>query len=312
MTVVPLEVRTLRLVTAIAEEGSVTRAAGRLHLTQSAVSHQLREIETRLKTPLFLRLKKRMVPTPAGERLLASAKSLLAEVARVEGDLARLASDREGVLRLATECYTCYHWVPPVLAEYARMRPHVDVSILANETRHPLDSLLDGKLDVGILSTPTADGRISQTPLFTDEMVAIMSPSHPLARKERIRPQDFAGETLVLYTGPDDSTLYQRVLVPAGVAPRQLIVVQLTEAIVQMVKAGLGIGCLARWAVEHEVAAGELAAVRLSGGGLKRRWYAATLRAASGIGYVQDFVKLLARSGRPFGEGSGASVRLAG
>jgi LysR family transcriptional regulator for metE and metH len=102
------------------------------------------------------------------------------------------------------------------------------------------------------------------------------------------------------------------VLVPAGVAPRQLIVVQLTEAIVQMVKAGLGIGCLARWAVELDVAAGELAAVRLPGGGLKRRWYAATLRAASGIGYVQDFVKLLARSGRPFGEGAGAGVRLAG
>ncbi|HKC23490.1 MAG TPA: LysR substrate-binding domain-containing protein, partial [Thermoanaerobaculia bacterium] len=87
------------------------------------------------------------------------------------------------------------------------------------------------------------------------------------------------------------------------------------EAIVEMVKAGLGISCLARWAVEREIASGDLAAVRLSHGGLRRRWCAATLRATAGLGYVQDFVRLLARSGRPFGEGTEVAakrVRLAG
>ncbi len=315
MSVMRLEIRHLRLITAIADEGSVTRAAGRLHLTQSAVSHQLRDVETRIGAPLFLRLKKRMVPTPAGEKLLGSARALLLEVARVEEDLGRLASNREGVLRLATECYTCYHWVPPVLAEYARMHPRVDVQIVSDATRQPLEALLEGRLEVGVVSTPVVDGRLSLTPLFSDEMVAVMSPGHPLASRERVRPEDFADETLILYTGPEDSTLFQRVLTPANVAPRQLMQVQLTEAIVEMVKAGLGISCLARWAVEREIASGDLAAVRLSHGGLRRRWCAATLRATAGLGYVQDFVRLLARSGRPFGEGTEVAakrVRLAG
>jgi LysR family transcriptional regulator for metE and metH len=308
---IQLEIRHLRLVTSIADEGSVTRAAGKLHLTQSALSHQLRDVETKIGAPLFLRLKKRMVPTPAGEKLLSSARPLLLEVARVEEEVSRLASDKEGVLRVATECYTCYHWLPPVMAEYVRMRPRVDVVIAADETRRPLEALIDGRLEVAVVSTPVADGRLTLTPLFSDEMVAVMSPSHPYAKKDRIRPEDFARETLILYTSPQDSTLYKRVLVPAGVTPKRHIQVQLTEAIVQMVKADMGISCLARWAIEHEVAAGELVAVRLSHGGLRRKWYAATLRAASGIGYVQDFVKLLARSGQPFGEGSSKKERVA-
>jgi LysR family transcriptional regulator for metE and metH len=306
---VDLELRHLRLVAAIADEGSVTKAAGRLHLTQSALSHQLRELESRVGTPLFLRLKRRMVPTPSGEKLLASARSLLLSAARVAEEIGRLASGREGVLRLATECYTCYHWVPPVLVEYGRMRPGVDVEIVADATRRPLEALEEGRLEVAIVSSPVDDARLLLTPLFSDEMVAVMRPDHPLASRSRIRPEDFANETLVLYTGPEDSTLFQRVLTPAHVAPRQLMKVQLTEAIVEMVKAGIGISCLARWAVEREVASGDLVAVRLSHGGLRRRWFAATLRATGGIGYVQDFVRLLARSGRPFGEGTEGTVR---
>lgn len=307
-----LEIRHLRLVSAIADEGSVTKAAGRLHLTQSALSHQLRDVETRLGTPLFLRLRRRMVPTPAGEKVLGWARALLLDVGRMEDDLVRLASRREGVLRLATECYTCYHWVPPVLAEYAKEHPLVDVQIVADATRKPLEALLDGRLELAILSTPVADGRLATTPLFTDEMLVVTSPRHPFAGRERIRPEDFRDETLILYTGPEDSTLYERVLVPAGVAPRHLMQIQLTEAIVELVKADLGIGCLARWAVDHELASGALRGIRLSHGGLKRRWFAATLKAASDARYVGDFARLLARSGRPFGEAPAKSVRLAG
>jgi LysR family transcriptional regulator, regulator for metE and metH len=295
-----LEVRHLRLVTAIADEGGVTKAAGVLHVTQSALSHQLRDVESRLGTPLFLRLKRRMVPTPAGERLLRSARPLLAEVSRVEDELGRIASDREGVLRLATECYTCYHWVPAVLREYVKSHPRVDVQIAAEATRRPLEALLAGRLEVAVLASPVSDARLAMTPLFTDEMVVVMSPDHRLASRARMRARDFQDETLILYAGPEDSTLFERVLIPAGVAPRRLMQIQLTEAIVEMVKAGLGISCLARWAVEREMATGELVGVRLAGGGLKRRWSAATLRVASAPSYVRDFVRLLARTGKPF------------
>jgi LysR family transcriptional regulator for metE and metH len=104
-----LEVRHLKLVETVAKEGGMTKAAYRLHLTQSALSHQLRDIEAKLGTPLFLRLNKRMLLTQAGERLLSAAPLVLDELKRVEEDIRQIAVHREGILRISTECYTCYH-----------------------------------------------------------------------------------------------------------------------------------------------------------------------------------------------------------
>src|SRR5438874_10611157 len=124
-----LEVRHLKLVAAVADVGSLTRAGDRLHLTQSALSHQLRDIEARLGAPLLLRIGKRLVLTPAGERLLASAKAVLAQLEHTEAEIRQMGREKAGVLRLTTECYTCYHWLPPLLMHYRRRLPRVEVRI---------------------------------------------------------------------------------------------------------------------------------------------------------------------------------------
>src|SRR5678816_1112680 len=124
-----LEVRHLQLVAAVAEMGSLTRAGDRLHLTQSALSHQLRGIESRLGAPLFLRVGKRLVLTPAGERLLASARDVLERLQQTERDIREMGRDGAGLLRLTTECYTCYHWLPALLTRYRRRFPRVEVRI---------------------------------------------------------------------------------------------------------------------------------------------------------------------------------------
>ncbi|HEY7509140.1 MAG TPA: LysR substrate-binding domain-containing protein [Vicinamibacteria bacterium] len=294
-----LEVRHLKLVTAIAEEGGVTRAASRLHLTQSALSHQLAGLEGRLGTRLFLRLGRRMVLTPAGQALVAAAGPLLEDLGRAEETVARIGSARAGVLRLATECYTCYHWVPPLMREFARRWPAVELRIVAEATRAPLDALAAGRLDLAVVSSPARDRRFATTPLFADELVAVMAPTHPLAGRSWLRPSDFAEENLILYTSPEESTAFQKMLVPAGVTPRQVSEIQLTEAIVEMVKAGLGVSVLARWSVAPHLAAGTLRAARLGRRGLRRRWTAATLRAAPRPEWLDAFVSLLARAAQP-------------
>ena len=147
-----LEVRHLRMVTAIAASGSVTHAAAELHLTQSAVSHQLRGIEERLGTALFLRLGKRMVVTAAGERVLATARRVLGELTAAEAEIRRLATHEAGVLRVCAQCNTGYHWLPPLVEAFRRKHPQVEVSIAVECTMRPVEALLEGRLDLAIVT----------------------------------------------------------------------------------------------------------------------------------------------------------------
>jgi LysR family transcriptional regulator, regulator for metE and metH len=290
-----LEVRHLRLVTAVAECGSLTRAGDRLHLTQSALSHQLRDIESRLGAALFLRVGKRLVLTPAGERLLTSARDVLDRLQQTEQDIRDMGRDRAGLLRLTTECYTCYHWLPALLTRYRKRFPRVEVRIDVDATRKPMEGLLAGKLDLGIVSSPVRDRRFTVTPVFEDELVVIAAPTHPFAKRTHIRPEDMRGETLLVYPPREESTVLNEVLLPAGVMPDRVDEVLLTEAIIEMVKAGLGVSVIARWAVQPQLASGALVARRLTQRGLRRRWSAVTPKELGKADFVREFIELLAR-----------------
>jgi LysR family transcriptional regulator for metE and metH len=294
-----LEVRHLKLIMAVAEEGGVTRAGNRLHLTQSALSHQLKDAEERLGTPLFLRVNKKMVLTPAGERLLDSARRVLPELARVVDDVRRIASERQGVLRISTECYTCYHWLPGLLTVFGEKFPRIEVQIVVEATRRPVTALLEGKLDLAIVMSETRDRRLAFTPLFRDELVVLVKPDHALASRPFVRAEDFAGEVYLTHFPVQESSVFQKVLGPAGVSPRRISQVQLTEAIIEMTKAGLGISVLARWAAAEAIKTGALRALPLTARGFYREWSAATLRSNSTPAHLHEFVRLLATSSLP-------------
>ena len=290
-----LETRHLRLVEAVAAHGTLTGAGTRLHLTQSALSHQLLDLEGRLRVSLFHRLGKRMVPTAAGQRLLEAAHQALPHLREAEEELHRLATGRSAVLRLSTECYTCYHWLPSVLQPFNQRFPAVEVQIVAEATRHPLQALLEGKIDLAIIHDDGEDERLEYYPLFHDELVVVMRPDHPLAARPYVAAEDFAEEHLIIYTAPPgESTVFRRVLLPAGIVPRRVSHIQLTEAIVEMVKGGMGISVLARWAVLPHVAAGTLEALPLTRTGLHRQWKAAVIRGVIPE-YIAEFARLVAR-----------------
>jgi LysR family transcriptional regulator, regulator for metE and metH len=293
--VLHLEVRHLRLIETVAREGGITKAAHRLHLTQSALSHQLRDIEEKLGTSLFIRLNKKMLLTQAGERLLNAAPLVLDELRRAEEDIRQIALHREGMLRISTECYTCYHWLPAVLRPFQEVFPRVEVRIVAEATRRPIEALLDGRLDLAITSCVTRNRKLTFKPLFRDELVVITSPQHPLALRPYVTAKDLAAEHLLVYALPNEElTVFQKVLVPAGVKPKQVSRVELTEAIIEMVKAGLGISVMARWAVAPHVEAGALRALPLTARGLHRQWSAAMIRHKAQPPYLRKFVELIA------------------
>jgi LysR family transcriptional regulator for metE and metH len=289
----PLDAKHLRLLQAIVDEGGVSAAARKLHLTQPALSHQLHTAEEELGARLFDRINKKMVLTAAGRRLLDRSRSILQDLATAEKEL-RSTPAGPPPLRISTECYTCYHWLPARLQLFQEAFPGADVQIVVEATHHPLTALLAGQLDIGIVANPLRHKRLDFHPLFEDELVVILHPDHPLASSKFFRPEDFSDQHFLLYAiPPKESTVLQKVLVPAGVTPRKITHVPLTEAILEMVRAGIGIAVFARWAVAPLLATGELCAVRLTRWGVRRSWFAAVRRNRLRPPSVDAFVSLL-------------------
>src|SRR3982750_1167884 len=234
---VDLELRHLRLVAGIADAGSMTGAADQLHLTQSALSHQLRDIEGRIGTPFFARVGRRMVLTAAGRRMLETARRVLGELDRAEEEIRRIASDGGGAIRVCTQCNTGYHWLAPLLATFQRKHPRVDVHIAADATARPVEALLDGRVDLAVLIDPDPDRRFRLRPLFGDEMVAVVAKQHPLARKRWAGAEDLAAHHLLLYTSrPEESFVLRKLLAPAGLVPARVSFIMLTEAMIELAR----------------------------------------------------------------------------
>jgi LysR family transcriptional regulator for metE and metH len=182
-----------------------------------------------------------------------------------------------------------------VLQEFRQLHPSVDVEVVPSATARPLAALIAGRLDLSIVSTVTRDRRIAFTPLFEDELLLVVAPGHRLAGRRNVDPAELRRERVLLYSKPDDSYVYRRVLAPAGVSPRQVTPIQLTEAMIELVKSSMGVGILARWAIQRELDAGVVAAASLGPDGIRRRWRAATRAAGTTPAYLAAFVEFLRR-----------------
>jgi LysR family transcriptional regulator, regulator for metE and metH len=295
-----LELKHLLLVQQIAEAGSMTAAAERLNLTQSALSHQLRGIETCFDTPFFSRVgRPHLRNAPAG-RGGQTPERRVADVARAEEDLRRIAGHGDGVIRVCTQCNTGYHWLGPLLKVFARKHPRVSIHVAVDATDSPIAAVVDGRVDLAILSGETTDRRVRTRPLFRDEMVAVVPSAHPLAARRWVRPLDLAAEHLLIYASrPEESFVLTQVLAPAGVRADRVSFLMLTEAIVELARAGVGVGVLPRWSIERALASGGLVALSITRRGMHRQWTAATLAAQSDPAYLTDFVALIIERAAP-------------
>jgi LysR family transcriptional regulator for metE and metH len=292
-----LEVRHLQLVAAIVDEGTLTRASERLHLTQSALSHQLLEVEQRIGTPLFHRISRRMTLTDAGHRVLETSRRVLSDLAQAEDELLQFATHRRGTIRIATQCYTVYHWLPTVMKRFEQKYPNVDVRIEVEATGDPFEALLNGLLDVAFVHNDPPERGIEVETLFEDEMKVIAAPGHRFAKQSFVRASDLAEETFLTYSSLRGNFVYDRLLRPAGLEPKKHLQVRLTEAIIELVKAGTGVAVLAQWAAAPYVAAGSIVAVPLTRRGCPRQWRVASLAARPMPAFTRAFVDMVASHG---------------
>ena len=272
-----IELRHIRLVAALAAHGTVTAAARALSLSQSALSHQLRELELRLRTPLYVRTQQRMIPTPAGEQLGAVVSRVAKDLREFELQVrSGRYSDASGQIRLVAESHTTYHWLPLVLQSFRESWPGIDVQVRPELAHSVFNALRDGVVDIGVVQTGSSDRRILTRFLFDDSYVLVTSPQHPLQARPFITLDALGEEQLLINgTGPG-GPIEDDVLKPAGVVPEQVTYMPLTETILEMVAADMGVSILSKWAVRPWLAAGRVRAVRLTEFGVARRWYVAT------------------------------------
>lgn len=289
-----MEIRHLRLIKAIVEEGSITKAIDTLHLTQSALSHQLKEAEYQLGTKIFLRDKKKLVLTKAGEKLYQTANEILEKLSATQKEIKQLLSGEIGEIRISTECYSSYHWLPSVLKQFHLLYPNIELKIVMEATHYPLQKLQENIIDIAITSDPVKNENIKYIELFQDEMVMVVSEDHHWTNQKFVDAEDFVQEHLLIHSMPLETvTVYQFLLAPANVTPKKITPLPLTEASIEMVKADMGVMAMAKWAVQPYLKNNAIKTVKIGRYGLKRKHYIAIMNDKSYPEYFNDFITFL-------------------
>jgi LysR family transcriptional regulator for metE and metH len=286
-----LEIRHLRTLAALRSAGSLVRAAQLLNLTQSALSHQIKLLEDRYGGPLFERKSVPIGFTATGARLLRLADTLLPEIELAERDVARLMQGDQGQLRVALECHTCFDWLMPVMDEFRKRWPEVEIDLVSGFHSEPVELLRAGNADLVIGSDYSA--QYATYPLFRFEILTVMAQKHRLANQRRLAAADFEGETLITYPVPEERIdLIREVLRPAGVQYSRRTA-ELTVAILQLVASRRGIAALPNWAIKNYVDYDYVIARPVGEAGLWSDLYVSVPEALRQKAYVADFVKVI-------------------
>lgn len=292
-----IELRHLKTLVALRDTGSLVEAAERVFLTQSALSHQIKDLETRVGCSLFIRKTRPARFTTAGKRLLKLADDVLPCVHSAEQDIARLAGGESGRIFMAIECHSCFEWLLPAITEYREHWPDVELDIASGFHFAPLPALARGDLDLVITADPIAELGLAYLPLFSYEAQLALPRDHELVDKPWIEPADLAREVLICY--PVDRNrldIFSSFLEPAGVEPLRVRNAELTTMMIQLVASGRGLTCLPNWAL-HEYREQDYVVVKSLGEeGVWPTLYAAVRADQQTAAFIEGFVDVAKRT----------------
>jgi LysR family transcriptional regulator for metE and metH len=287
-----LEIRHLRTLAALRDTGSLVEAADRVFLTQSALSHQIKDLEERLGGALFVRKTRPVRFTAVGQRLLRLADEILPLLHGAERDLERLAGGAAGRLHMAIECHSCFEWLLPAINAYREAWPDVELDISSGFNFAPLPALARGDLDLVITSDPIRELDLAFLPLFSYEAQLALAATHRLAAKSWIEAEDLRTEVLICY--PVDRgrlDVFTAFLDPAGVEPLRVRTAELTPMMIQLVASGRGVTCLPNWALYEYLQKDYVVARSLGEEGVWPTLFAATRRDDADAPFMQAFVE---------------------
>lgn len=288
-----IEFRHLRTIKAIHEAGGLAKAADQLHITQSALSHQVKGLEDQAGVELFVRRSKPLRLSAAGMRLLRLANQVLPQIEATLNEFTGLRDGSSGRMHIAIECHACFEWLFPVLERFRKNWGDVDVDIRPGLAFDALPALMKEDVDLVVSSDPENLAGIEFIELFDYAPVFVASKDHPLAKKDYIDAADFRGETLITY--PVERTrldVFSELLIPAKVEPAAVRQAELTAVILLLVASNRGVSVLPDWVVREVKYSSDYITRPLTKTGITKRLYAAIRSDERDKPYMQELIKL--------------------
>jgi LysR family transcriptional regulator for metE and metH len=293
-----LERAHLEIIRAVHQHGSLTAAAEKLYLTQSALSHTVRKLEDQLGVAIWHREGRRLRPTQAGEYLLAVANRLVPQLLHVEERLMQFAQGERGALRIGMECHPCYQWLLKIVTPYLAAWPAVDVDVKQKFQFGGIGALFGYEIDMLVTPDPLFKTGLCFEPVFDYEQVLVVGPAHALRNAPYVQAKQLIDETLITYpVAIDRLDIYTQFLMPAGISPKRHKPIETTDIMLQMVASGRGVAALPRWLVAENAARFDVVPVQLGRQGIAKQIFLGIREADVDIDFVRAFVDL-ARSHR--------------
>jgi DNA-binding transcriptional LysR family regulator len=267
-----LDLTQLRTFRTVAETSSFTRAAARLYVTQSAVSHQIKALEEELGEALFIRTRHGVRLAEAGQAVLEHVDRIFEEVEALRRRLGHEGDQPAGRVRAAAATQAFVHLFAPHFRAFMEAHPRVEVVFRSTvSTDRTVADILAGVADVGFASKPVYSATLQVTELFEDELLLVVSPAHRLARAAVATVKDIRNERLILFErGASIRRASDAFFADVGIKPDLALESNDTDFIKLMVQNGVGISLLPSWATREEVRTKALAPVRIRGHRLKR------------------------------------------
>jgi len=274
-------------------QGTLTGAAEKLFLSQSALSHAIKKLEQQLGTPLWQKDGRRLRLTRAGDYLLGVAQRVLPQLEHAEQLMSEYAAGQRGILRIGIECHPCYQWLLKVVNPFLKVWPDVDVDVRQRFQFGGIGALFGYEIDVLITPDPLIRPGLTFIPVFDYEQVLVVAKNSVLASRRYVRPSDLEDQILITYpVEPERLDIFSGFLAPANTAPRRHKTIETTEIMLEMIAAGRGVGALPHWLVNEYQDRFQVTSVRIGTRGVKKKIYLGIRDQDSEINYINGFVSM--------------------
>ncbi len=275
----------------IVEEGSIANSAEKLFLTQSALSHQLRELEERLGFKVFLRARNKWKLTDEGNELYNLGNSILESIEKGFHNIEQLRTGSVGTIKVSTECYSFYQGLSLFIQKMGLLYPEINVDLIIEATHQPISKILSNEIDIAIVTSKPQDEILSSIEVYEDEIFAIMHQENPMNKKEFLDLNDFVNAHLIVHSFPLKTvSVYEQFLKPNKITPKKISAIPLTEVALEMVNANMGIICMPKWALKSFKLSDDLIFKRIGKNGLKRTHHLVFRKSDKSKKYFNDFI----------------------